>query len=98
MADRIVYDRVWVDGYLSQLKRQEHCLQEIRDNLCQAKGSLLPEQAELYLAAMHNLDLLEQNFQRMRHTVEQFEDSAWKHAMELTAFSEEQIQELPYFM
>lgn len=90
MADQIIYDRIWLDGYLNQLKQYENYVKLIKDNLCQVKTSILPEQTEVYLSVMRELDRIEHNFQIMQRIVEKFMNEAQLCAAELEQFSEEQ--------
>ena len=96
MEDKIIYDKVWMAGYLNQLKQYENYLRIIKENLYRAKNSLSAEQVELYLTIMKELDKVECNFQIMHHTVEKFMNEAQIQAIELTRFSEEQYQKLLY--
>jgi len=90
MAEQIIYDRIWLDGYLNQLKQYENYMWLIKDNLCHVKTSILPEQMNVYLSVMQELDKIEYNFQIMHRIVEKFINEAQICASELEHFSEGQ--------
>lgn len=90
MTEQIIYDRIWLAGYLDQLKQYENDAELIKDNLCRIRTRILPEQMEVYLAVMRELDEIEHNFQIMHRTVEKFLNEAQTSASELEHFSERQ--------
>lgn len=92
MTEQIIYDRVWLDGYLDQLKQYEGYMELVKDNLFHARTSILPEQTEIYLSVMRELDKIQYNFQIMHQTVEKFMDEAQICASELERFSEGQVE------
>ena len=91
MAGQIIYDRIWLAGYLDQLRHYENYIKLIKDNLCHVKTSILPEQMDVYLSVMQELDKIEYNFQIMHRTVEKFINEAQICASELGNFSEGQL-------
>lgn len=91
MAERIIYDKIWLDGYLNQLKQYENYVKLIKENLCYAKTSILSEQMEIYLSIMREFDKIEHNFQVMHRITEKFMNEAQICAAELEKFGEMQL-------
>lgn len=96
MADKIIYDRIWLDDYLNKIKEYENYLRLMEHYLYRARNSLSADQIELYMDIMQKLDKVEHNFRIIHKTVEKFINEAQIHALELTSFSEEQYQQLLY--
>ena len=88
MTDQIIYDKVWLDGYLNQLKQYEDDMRLIKDNLYRAETSISLEKSALYMAVMQEIDKIEYNFQLMHSTIEKFMNEAQSSADELKRFIE----------
>lgn len=94
MTEQIIYDRIWMDDYLNQLKQCENDMRFMKDYLNHARANISSGQLELYVTVMKEFGKIEHNFQVMHRTVEQFMYEAQSGAEDLKDFSEWQSERL----